>query len=90
MADILQAKSAKDKGKKKPAAAEQELRTDPPVYDKIGGCDIPLTFLLEGGNLLDETFHCGGGPMLPIDELIKLQEADKLQVNEVVSLNAIK
>ena len=76
----LQGKSAKDKGKKKTAEAAQELRSDPPVFEKLGSCELPLSLLLEGGNVIDEVLHCGGGPMIPLEELRKMQEADKLQV----------
>lgn len=56
------------------------MKTDPPVITEIGFKEIPLLFLLDSVDNLEDIVHCGGGPMLEREEIIKMQETDRQQV----------
>ena len=76
---LLQEKSAKGKKKQEPV---KDMRSDPPIYEQVGSKNVVLNFLLDGGSLLEEVLHLGGGPMIDPEELKKMEAAERLQVRE--------
>lgn len=57
-------KGDKDKGKKKSEkSCSEDLKSDPPIYNKVGDYKIEMINFLDGEKNVECNCYCGGGPI---------------------------